>query len=76
MIITRCNSIHMFFMRFSIDVIFTDRNYKVVGLCKNIQPFQLSPIFLNSFFAIETPTGTIQSTDTALGDQLIIQPSS
>ncbi len=72
LIITHCQSIHMFFMKFSIDVVFVDKNNKIVGLCPNIQPFQLSPIFFNAFQAIELPSGTITATQTQHGDLLQI----
>ena len=70
LVITRCNSIHMFFMRFAIDVIFIDQRSKIVGLVRNIKPFQLSKIYWNSASAIELPIGTIDRTQSALGDSL------
>lgn len=72
LLITRCNCIHMFFMRFSIDVIFIDRKHSVVGIVENIQPFTLSPVFWSARTAIELPAGTIQTSRTALGDSLRI----
>lgn len=72
LVITRCQSIHMFFMKFPIDVVFIDKNEKVVGLTENIKPFALSPIFWKSACAIELPVGTIDSTKTTTGDQLKI----
>ena len=71
LIINRCRSIHMFFMRFSIDAIFVDKNNRVVGLCPNIRPLQLSPIFWKADFVIESPLGTILSTRTEVGDTLV-----
>ena len=70
LVITRCQSIHMLFMRFAIDVIFLDRNFVVVGLTPAIKPFRLSPLFLSSYYAVEAPVKTIASTRTRLGDQL------
>jgi uncharacterized membrane protein (UPF0127 family) len=70
LIITQCRSIHMFFMNFSIDVIFCDRQNKVVGLCLGIKPFCLSPIFFKASYAIELPSGSIAATKTQLGDQI------
>ena len=70
LIITRCQSIHMFFMKFAIDVLFCDKQNKVVGICENIKPFQLSPIFFKASYAIELPAGTIASSKTKLGDQI------
>jgi uncharacterized membrane protein (UPF0127 family) len=70
LIITQCQSIHMFFMEFPIDAIFCDRNNKVVGLCRDIKPFHLSPIFFKANYVIELPVGTITASHTQLGDQI------
>jgi hypothetical protein len=70
LVITHCQSIHMFFMKFPIDVIFCDRQDRVVGLCLNIKPFCLSAIFFKASFAIELPTGSIAASMTQLGDQI------
>lgn len=70
LIITRCQSIHMFFMRFAIDVIFMDRNFVVVGVAPNIKPFRLSPLFISAYYAVEIPTGIISASHTRPGDQL------
>jgi uncharacterized membrane protein (UPF0127 family) len=68
LIITQCNSIHMFFMKFAIDVIFVDKENHIVGLINEIKPFQLSPIFFKSCYAIEFAAGVIKNTNTQLGD--------
>ena len=70
LIIQRCQSIHMFFMKFSIDVIFVDRADCVVGLVQGIKPYQLSPIFFKASYAIEVQEGVIRESKTQLGDQL------
>ncbi|MCK5259725.1 MAG: DUF192 domain-containing protein [Candidatus Omnitrophica bacterium] len=72
LIITRCQSIHMFFMRFAIDAIFVGQNDCVVGIVKGIKPFRLSPIFFRSSYVIETPEGIIVQTETSLGDRIQI----
>ena len=73
LIITRCKSIHMFFMRFAIDAIFVDKNNYVVGLVSNIKPFQLSPVFLSSSYVIEAPVGTIIKAKVSIGDNIELQ---
>lgn len=73
LIITHCNSIHMFFMRFAIDVIFIDKTDKVVGLVPNILPNRLSKIYFSAVKAIEVPVGVIADSRTAVGDQIQIQ---
>src|SRR3989344_2443257 len=70
LVITKCRSIHMFFMRFAIDAIFVDNQDRVVGLVENIKPFCLSPIFLHSRYVIELKPGTIAATKTSFHDQL------
>ena len=72
LIITHCQSIHMFFMKFPIDVIFCDRRNKVIGLCERLKPFCLSPIFFKASYAIELPSGTIAAFKTQVGDQIQI----
>ncbi|MCA9407529.1 MAG: DUF192 domain-containing protein [Candidatus Omnitrophica bacterium] len=72
LIITKCNSIHMLFMKFSIDVIFITKENIVVGLIKGIQPFRLSPVFWKASCAIELAVGGIERSNTSLGDRLSI----
>ena len=71
LIIAPCQSVHMLFMKFPIDVIFLDRDKRAVGLCPELKPFQCSPIFWKSACAIELPAGIIKRTNTQMGDVLI-----
>ena len=71
LVITQCRSIHMFFMKFSIDVIFVDRKNAVIGLVKRIQPFCMSPYFWRASCAIELPAGAIDATQTVIGDTVV-----
>lgn len=70
LVITQCRSIHMFFMKFSIDVIFVDRNNKAIGLVHNIQPYRMSPYFIRAKKAIEIFPGIINQSQTTLGDEI------
>ena len=72
LVIAPCQSIHMLFMKFAIDVIFVDRQGKVVGVRPNIRPFRFSPLFLKAHSAIEVPAGTITSSQTHIGDSVQI----
>ncbi|HQP09902.1 MAG TPA: DUF192 domain-containing protein [Candidatus Omnitrophota bacterium] len=76
LVITRCQSIHMFFMRFAIDTIFVDKANRVVGMVKGIKPFQISPIFFNASYVIELPERKIVQTGTALGDRINVSSPS
>lgn len=68
LIITRCQSIHMVFMKFPIDAIFVNKDRVVVGLVRNIQPFQFSRMFWNASSVIELPVGSIDRSRTELRD--------
>jgi len=70
LIIWPCNSIHTYFMRFPIDVLFVNKDNQVVSVIPSLKPYRLSPIYLKSCFVVELPSGSIKSTLTSPGDQL------
>jgi len=55
-----CNSIHTFFMAFSIDVIFVDNSNTVVRLFPAIPPWRMTP-FIKASYCIEMPSGSANS---------------
>ncbi|MBP7835981.1 MAG: DUF192 domain-containing protein [Candidatus Omnitrophica bacterium] len=67
------NSIHTCFMRFSIDVLFIDKNNRILHSIADLRPFRFSPLFFKSRRVIELPAGTIRSTSTNTGDKLILE---
>ena len=70
LVITQCRSIHMFFMRFAIDVVFVDKDNKAIGIVKRIRPFGHSPYYFRASAAIELPAGGIDKSRTEKGDVL------
>ena len=68
LVLNDCRAVHMFFMKFSIDVIFLDQFNRVYGVIENLRPFQVSPIFLLAKRAIELPSGSIKESSTGIGD--------
>jgi uncharacterized membrane protein (UPF0127 family) len=73
LLITPCNSIHMFFMRFSIDAVFIDSNNKVIYIEECIRPWRVSKIVRKAKSVLELPAGTVSDTDTRMEDQLEIE---
>ena len=69
--ITPCESVHSFFMKFTIDVLYLDRQKKVRGMRPNMKPWRLSAC-LPAHSVLELPAGTIGRTGTQKGDQLEI----
>ena len=73
MIIAPCNAVHTFFMRFTIDVVFADRQGNVVKLCRNLRPWRMG-IGLAGFAAIELSAGSIDQSGVVKGDRLSVAP--
>ena len=63
-------SIHTLFMKFPIDVVYVDKNYKVIRADTNMVPYRLGPLVTQSAYVLEMPVGTIAETATERGDQL------
>jgi uncharacterized membrane protein (UPF0127 family) len=75
LLIDPCGSIHMFFMRFPIDVLYVDSFDRVVRTQRGIKPWRLGPLYTRGAkYVIELPIGTIDRSCTAVGDQLRIEP--
>ncbi|MBM3244377.1 MAG: DUF192 domain-containing protein [Candidatus Omnitrophica bacterium] len=70
LVLKPCNSVHSFFMRFTIDVVFVNGHNCVVKTLSSLRPFRLSGIYFFSSFAVELPAGTILATSTEKGDLL------
>lgn len=64
-----CKSIHTFFMKFSIDVLYVDQNLKVTKIDRNIKPWSLSWGGLASNSCFEFQSDRLMS-QVSIGDQL------
>ena len=67
-----CNGIHTFGMRFAIDVIFLDRENRIVAVTKELPPNHLTRIYFHAASVLELPAGTVEATATAIGNQIEI----
>ncbi len=70
LLIGPCRSVHTFHMRFPIDVVFLDKDSRVVGMEEAMKPWRVSRNYPDAYFALEVPAGTIQETGTQIGDLL------
>jgi uncharacterized protein len=70
LIIDPCSSIHTFCMRFPLDVLYMDRNNRVIRADVGMKPWRIGPVFTGSKWVIELPPGTIKATGTAAGDEI------
>ena len=71
--ITPCNSIHMFFMRFPLDVAFVDREGTVLRVYQGIRPWRVSRVVRRARTAYELPAGTLQRAGVVAGSTLRLE---
>jgi uncharacterized membrane protein (UPF0127 family) len=71
MIIAPCNGIHTFFMRFTIDVLFVDRQGTVLKVCRGLKPWRIG-LSLRAFAALEFATQPDRPPEIVKGDRLEI----
>jgi uncharacterized protein len=70
MLIDAAPSVHMFFMRFPIDVVFLDRDRKVVGVRRGLRPWRVAGA-RRAVAALELPVGAANGIKE--GDVLVLE---
>jgi len=73
LILPNCNSVHTWFMRFPIDVVFVDRQWRVVALVPQMAPWRVSPLVWGAAAVVELAAGTIQRAGLSAGQQLSVE---
>jgi len=73
LLLSPCFSVQTFFMRFPIDVIFVDRESRVVKVVPALAPFRLALGGRGARDALEVAAGTAARSDTAVGDRLAVE---
>lgn len=71
--ITPCESVHTFFMKFAIDLVYLDKRKRVRKVRHAVPPWRVSACF-RAHSILELPAGTAQQTGTQAGDELTIEP--
>jgi uncharacterized protein len=72
--IVPCESVHTFFMRFPIDLIYLDKEHRIRKVRRNVGAWRLSACLL-AHSVLELPAGTARSTQTQPGDVLRFMPA-
>ncbi len=69
LLINPCNSIHTFFMRYNLDIVFMSKDNKVVKIIRDIKPWRMTWIYFKARKTLELPAGKLPS-DIREGDVL------
>jgi len=72
LVLEPANGIHMFFMRFPIDAVFVDREWKVLHVAHAVAPWKMTRIVRKSRRVIEMRAGRCLETGTEPGDVLAL----
>ena len=70
--IVPCESVHTFFMKFPIDLVYLDKRRKVKKVRHAVPAWRLSAC-LSAHSVLELPAGTVKQTGTAVGDELEVE---
>ena len=68
--IHHCNSIHTFFMKFSIDCVFVDKNLRVKAIRTDVKPGRMVMPIWGASSVFEMKSGTAEKLNIQVGDQL------
>jgi uncharacterized protein len=71
--IPKCQGIHTIGMRFAIDVVFLDKNLKVVRAFGRIPPNKTGPVEMAAASVVELPAGTLNMIGISEGDTFQIR---
>jgi uncharacterized membrane protein (UPF0127 family) len=68
--ITKCSSVHTFFMKFPIDLIFVDRQLVVKRVFKNVKPARIVWAVFSADSVLELKAGFLEKNPLVEGEQL------
>lgn len=66
-----CQSIHTFFMKYPIDVIFLDKNFNIIKVIKNMKPWRVSGFYFKASQVLELRAGSIQELESLEGEEIV-----
>jgi uncharacterized membrane protein (UPF0127 family) len=64
--------VHTLGVLFAVDLIYLDSDYRVIHLVESLGSFRIGPLRPACASVLELPTRTIYSSQTQIGDQLVI----
>lgn len=65
---------HMFFMHFPIDIVFLDRENRVIRISHSLRPWRISALVWGARRALELAAGAARRSGTQVGDLIALGP--
>ena len=75
MLLDPCQAVHMYGMKQALDVAFVGAEGLVIAVYHDLRPGQRSKYHRGARQALELPVGTLQESDTRVGDRLVVRPA-
>jgi uncharacterized protein len=69
-LLSPCRAVHMYSVRFPLDVVFISEVGEVVATYRDLRPWKRSAVHGSARHALELPPGTIRASGTTAGDLL------
>jgi len=73
LLFTACQAVHMYGMRFPLDVVFMDESGTVVATYEDLEPGHRTTVHRDAYYALEVPSGTVGRTRTLVGDRVHLE---
>lgn len=73
LLLAPCNSVHMLFMRFAIDVIYLDKDFCIKKIVRDLTPWLGMSICLGAWGALELPSGEAERLRLKVGQKFEIK---
>jgi uncharacterized membrane protein (UPF0127 family) len=70
LLIVPSRGVHMYGMKYALDVLLIDRERRVVATYPELEPGKRTPLLRQARYALELPAGTIEESGTMEGDAL------
>ena len=70
LLITESQGVHMWWMKFPLDVALLDKEGRVVALYRDLQPGKRTQMHWDAHYALELPVGVLDRSGTEEGDVL------
>ncbi len=63
--------VHMFFVRFPIDLLYLNENFVVVDICRVLKPWRTNRPKVKASYIVELPAGTVSRARVKLGQKIV-----
>ena len=71
LLLAPCNSVHMCFMRFAIDVVYLDKDYNIIRIVRSLRPWTGISMCREAWATLELNAGDAERYGLELGKKLI-----